>query len=340
MFAIHLSEGSSLHCKTIKSHTIDRYLLNISKVCRAAHPTNRDPRKLPPSSPDKYSPDLKGIIAEIRRWETMPNRVEPLTPEMVDHAVHLATKSHPDSLIAAIAPWLDLGLYTGFRRIEWAQPSSKHANPSQPQTLESRDPTTGVLTPTTIPYAFLPTDWLFFDTHNNPIPLHLITTSACPIASKVRITFRYQKNGQHGETKEFLANRNHPLSSPTQAAESIIRRHARLTNSNNLIPLAVYRPSSNQPIRAITAQDITTTLRNLASTVHTITSPTALRRLTPHSLRVGACTLLHSQGISDSVIKHILRWRSDAFRDYLRNMPAYATSQNTARTNASSLRNH
>lgn len=39
-----------------------------------------------------------------------------------------------------------------------------------------------------------------------------------------------------------------------------------------------------------------------------------------HSFRVGACTLLHAMGYTGTEIKFLLRWRSDTFMDYLRNM--------------------
>ena len=49
-----------------------------------------------------------------------------------------------------------------------------------------------------------------------------------------------------------------------------------------------------------------------------------LSRFTVHSLRVGACFMLHTAGFSADDIKFELRWRSDAFRDYLRNILSLA----------------
>ena len=49
-----------------------------------------------------------------------------------------------------------------------------------------------------------------------------------------------------------------------------------------------------------------------------------LSKFTAHSVRVDACVILHSQGVSTEDIKFRLRWRSDAFRMYLRNIVALA----------------
>jgi hypothetical protein len=52
-----------------------------------------------------------------------------------------------------------------------------------------------------------------------------------------------------------------------------------------------------------------------------------LRKWSSHSLRVGACVILHGMGFTDSQIKLLLRWRLDAFFDYLRNITGLAFKQ-------------
>ena len=65
---------------------------------------------------------------------------------------------------------------------------------------------------------------------------------------------------------------------------------------------------------------ITTILREAASKVHNITCKKELAKFTSHSIRVGACVFLHAQNASKEDIKFRLRWRSDSFRMYLRNI--------------------
>jgi hypothetical protein len=50
----------------------------------------------------------------------------------------------------------------------------------------------------------------------------------------------------------------------------------------------------------------------------------ALQLWSTHSLRVGACVILHTMGFSQSQIKWILRWQSNAFMVYLRNTAVLA----------------
>ena len=64
---------------------------------------------------------------------------------------------------------------------------------------------------------------------------------------------------------------------------------------------------------------IRTVLQEAAGAVHNVTKKEELQRFTSHSIRVGACVLLHSQNISTEDIKFRLRWRSNSFKMYLRN---------------------
>ena len=64
--------------------------------------------------------DLDKIYKEAKRWESMPNRSEALTPEMVEHLYDKGTASHQDSAIAALADWSVLNLQAGFRISEYA----------------------------------------------------------------------------------------------------------------------------------------------------------------------------------------------------------------------------
>jgi hypothetical protein len=66
-------------------------------------------------------------------------------------------------------------------------------------------------------------------------------------------------------------------------------------------------------------------MRDVAAKVYNLdpTTPvgkTALQKWSCHSLRVGACVLLHTMGFTEPQIKWILRWKSDAFMVYLRNI--------------------
>ena len=44
----------------------------------------------------------------------------------------------------------------------------------------------------------------------------------------------------------------------------------------------------------------------------------------PHSIRIGACVVLHEHGHSAVFIKNRLRWKSDTFMDHLRDTVSLA----------------
>ena len=58
--------------------------------------------------------------------------------------------------------------------------------------------------------------------------------------------------------------------------------------------------------------------------VYNITATDELTRFTTHSLRVGACVLLHETNYTPDFIKARLRLRSDAYLMYLHNTPKLA----------------
>ena len=61
-------------------------------------------------------------------------------------------------------------------------------------------------------------------------------------------------------------------------------------------------------------------LQEAAAFVYDIKDKKELSKFTAYSVRVGACVNLHSQGESGENIKFRLRWRSDSFMMYLRNI--------------------
>ena len=70
-----------------------------------------------------------------------------------------------------------------------------------------------------------------------------------------------------------------------------------------------------------------TRLAQPSVTRHTRSS--MVSRWSSHSIRVTACNLLHRQGLPDSYIQQRLRWKSLAWRDYIRNT-IYSAAQHKA----------
>ena len=72
---------------------------------------------------------------------------------------------------------------------------------------------------------------------------------------------------------------------------------------------------------------ITRVLKKIAALTYNIPANNPEMKYSPHSLRVGACVILHSGGATAETLKKRLRWRSDSFMMYLRDVPALATQQ-------------
>ena len=74
----------------------------------------------------------------------------------------------------------------------------------------------------------------------------------------------------------------------------------------------------------ITSQSVTVHLQSATKKAHGISSKSELILFSPHSIRVGACVLLSIMKKSYVYIKLRLRWWSDTYKDYLRDVSMLA----------------
>lgn len=219
-----------------------------------------------------------------------------------DLAAH-AVNSSPDLLSAAFYDWAALGLSTAFRGIEWAQESKEKVKCAAIQLRKGCPPALQ-------PMAFIPGDFNFLDKHRRP--LHGPARSC---ARYVTITWRTQKNNINGQQVTFGRAKT--------AFLCPVRAVVRIQDRAELIqhPLGLLGVASDGPI---TKFDATNHLRARATRVYGYTDKDDLNMYTLHSIRVGACVLLHEMGKTATFIKDCLRWRSENFMDYLRNTPRIA----------------
>jgi hypothetical protein len=112
----------------------------------------------------------------------------------------------------------------------------------------------------------------------------------------------------------------------------IVQRFAQLILRTVHLPLCVYR-HDNGSIRYVTASIIKSTFRMAAVHIYKLEPVKDSAHLCPwsvHSLRVGACVILHGMGFTDTQIQFLLCWQSNAFFVYLRNIAGLAHKQNRA----------
>lgn len=319
LFALHLGSGATLLCKAIKAATIRQYLADVGTVLRRLDRDQRDFRRDRDSDP-RLATTITAVLKELERWEQMPNRREPFTLEMLALLQQQAQMLPPDGILQALGDWFLIGLLLGLRRGEWAQPRANVLLGTQ-QRNQFGDT-----------QAFTINDFRFESSTRQRF-VGAAALSADPTTLvKLFVKFRTQKNGCNGEERLVTASwSTDGATNAIKAALSIIRRHQRLTNNRADTPLALFKHGSD--VYHITDGAIEVVMRALASQLYQLNTERdkeELQRWSSHSLRVGACVILHSTGRNSTEIQHLLRWRSTAFMSYLRNTTLLANTQREA----------
>jgi hypothetical protein len=326
LYAMHLATGSNLRHRAIKASTINHYLASVAKFLGRF--SDRNVRKQQDSF--NISPCIKAVLDEIKRWEDMPKRREPFTPEMWNH-IH--TQMQPsitdDSIVAACHDWFTCGLFAGLRLSEWAQDDA-HQHLDNPTPNYRGDPK-----------AFCIEDFLFRGPGNVRMTSEQAADAKLDEIERVIITFRMQKNGQNGETRTFIRNEGKDLCF-IRAAKNILHRFIRLVGWEKHTPLAVFKNDDENRVQFVCSSKLEQVMKAAAMVVYKLDPEkhgNILQTWSAHSLRVGACVILHSQGYSATQIQFLLRWRSYAFMDYLRNLATLSRQQNLAVNQAMDMPN-
>ena len=139
---------------------------------------------------------------ESRRWESIPDRREPLTKDMVEYIIDKGkelSKTNPDNIYLSLSDWLVLGLQAGFRRMEWAQDRAHLKKYKDIQRNIDGSPA-----------VFILKDFELRKKGNK-----MIDNSSNKEVSKASITnlkWRFQKNMDNGQTISYIEdNKNKKL---------------------------------------------------------------------------------------------------------------------------------
>ena len=332
MCAMHLFAGNSIFCKSLKSATIKMCIHAIASFVALFDGTHQwDIRKDNPTD-QAIGQLLKKVFAEIDRCEKVPERREPFSPEMCNEAksrAAAAASADPDGIDVVLGDWFEIGLMSGDRKCEWAQENSR-SDIRYPDLNLFGDPTAFCLLDIRI-------ETIFRHRHVGADilipPLHHIR--------KMWVKFRTQKNGHHGEERMFTLNPRDEGRDLVKPMRRVVARFVALHGAKDITtPLAIYRSKKHGDIRFVVANDIEESMRSIASALYKldpIKDKKALQRWSAHSLRVGACVLLHGMGFTTTQIQWLLRWASDAFKVYLRNMTILADAQHRALDKAAAM---
>ena len=327
MYAVHLATGNSIYCQRIKAATVEQHVVVAATFL--AHFTGRDFRKdLPTNSSMGHL--LGPVYRDLRSYESVPERREPYGLRM--HALgRVLTSSHDTNLLLlALMDGFEQGLCAGYRLSKWAQPAGKTAiNKPQLNHLIGSMIRTCAIVPVDI-RSVTPCGSRLVGIWIIHVPLTAVV--------KVWVKFRTQKNDQHGEEKLFVPNPDpHGVCVVTSLHRSL-KRFADLRQVDGRLdehrtPLSVYHHTPTNTVRLIASNDIDLFMRRLAAQVyylHPVNDQVAIGKWGSHSLRVGACFILHALGFSSLDIQWILRWRSMAFVTYLWNIALLSLRQNQA----------
>jgi hypothetical protein len=301
--------GDTILGQPIKWDTIRQYLSESADWC-ARNGAAINP--LIDYSTGKKIRSVTLMETEIKRWEKTKNKVDPVTQSIVDGIRDLTDEKHPDSLEFAMVDWMIVGLATGYRRIEWAQKKS----PKNDADFERADD------PDKSVYAVCGKDIEFLDSHDvpvgNPHEVEIQEIAA------VRVTWRIQKNRENGQRIKFARMQQNTRWCTVGAWLRIDARAQRLGMTAEQ-PLAVFRRSKgSKKASYIVESQIARLLKLGAEKAHGVHPDVSGIKLTPHSVRVGACVILHAAGVLAMTIKARLRWKSDSFMDYLRDVAVLA----------------
>jgi hypothetical protein len=264
-------------------------------------------------------------LKEVRRWQGIKNRQEAVTKTMVNLLRQWVKDHEWDSHDKALLDWLIVGLYTGYRAIEWLQEKSC----TQESDFWIAEDVSGRRD--NLIYAVTATDVRYVTRANQQIadPLEIAVSDIA--ATKVR--WRFQKNGEHGEEVTFASCHEDPDFCFTRAMLRILRRHKTFQVPAHW-PLAVYKRNRNsRRPNWFTVSGVDRKLKQLGQAAYGSSEPDAPKmKFTCHSLRIGACMLMHAAGRDPLDIKSRLRWKSDSFMMYLRDVPRLAFNHTKAVT--------
>ena len=314
-YAAFLATGHTLQSKSIKAETIRKYLFEAKTFIQKFDLIKRDTTV--DEDTNKQANCISKVLREQERFEKLKNRREPYTVAMHRRLHERTQLQYKHGKESACCDWFLLALIFGWRQIEWAQSAGS-----------------GLLTRVHLNdfgdvYAFTMNDIRLYGA--GKIELNFAFALKNPsLIMYVKVTFRWQKNNNHGISRWCARNDKLTYLCPIRKWVSILQRYIQLRGSScRDQPIAIYHNKAGDT-RLITADIVNTLLRDLAVATHDLTKPEEIQKFSTHSFRVGACCLLFACGYPPEFIQRVLRWNSDAWKTYVRDLIVTAITHNLA----------
>jgi hypothetical protein len=223
----------------------------------------------------------------------------------------------------AMTRWFGMGLQAGFRKSEWCQDHGI-TDPRVPQRNHLKPPNNQTM-------AFCLGDVRVQSRMGKHFVGRDILKTPKSSVRNTWLQWKTQKNGQHGEEKLFTSSQDVRKVGLGERMYDTIEMFTQLQeidpNLDDTTPLSVYYDYDTKTVKLITSTDVEDYMRSLAVAAYNLCPVKDRKKLMKwscHSLRVGACVLLHTMGYDATSIQWILRWRSQSFMMYLRNVAILA----------------
>ena len=312
MYTVALTVGDTLQGAPVKTQTIRHYLHAAVDFIQKVG-TRRDNPMIDPTTGKTFRP-IEDCLTDFQKWETMPDRKSPLTKKMIKDLIIFTKDHHIDSKARAFVDWCIVGIHMGYRGCEWLSTHKpKHAT-DFPRVRDHPDKPI---------YQVLLDDMILIGSNGARVPDEL--THPVDDLRGTQIKVRFQKNKQNGQIVSQARNTEDPDLCVTRAVQRIKQRAARLGLCGD-DPASCYKsnPGSKRPSFFYTRL-VVELLESMALRTYKIDNLIDSRlSYTPHSFRIGGCVVLHAAGADTNDIQTRLRWRSDKFKNYLRDLPQIA----------------
>jgi len=149
---------------------------------------------------DKTSKLISDITNEVCHWENMPNRQEPLTVDMIQHAALQCNGATPHDINNVMYDWSILAIYIGPHLAKWAQHDNGKIIMNKFGNVR----------------AFTWDDVEFQGENNRQ--MSTATAFAKPyLVHTAKLTWCEQKNGQNGESHTLVRAPANPTLCPVSA---------------------------------------------------------------------------------------------------------------------------
>jgi len=295
----------------VRAPTVSSALTAVGKACALA--SGVDPTKCPATG--KFQTRIQETLDGWRKQDPATTKELPVEADVPEYLVALARVSSATEKDKATADLVMAAFYYLLRVGEYTAKGKGRQETGKTQTQ-----------------PFRLKDVAFFTMHSGTRQLYRLPPSASDFdimnATNATLKLGNQKNGW----KEVCINHEHNLDDINCGVRAIgrrychIRRHANDPNT----PLFTYFEDGKACL--ITDQNVREAVKLAATALdYEGTRGTPIKLINTHSLRIGGACALALGGYSDTQIMKMGRWKSGAFREYVReNLSNYAEGMSKA----------